>query len=95
VSFGIGVRHGIASFGVYVNVANDLADWQNIATMPGDCAPYMGSLLSENVAAGRIEIVRAPLMEQLSLALASTKTSIHAGHSLLPVKPIIAREHAA
>ena len=94
-AFGVSVRHGITSFGAYLNVHPEIENFARIETAAHDSERFMGSLLLESPAAGRMSVVRASLIESLATAFQSACTLVYTGHPLLPADPKFARELAA
>jgi lipoyl(octanoyl) transferase len=83
-AMGVTVRHGIASFGVALNVCPDLDLYHRIHSASGDPRSTMGSLLTERASAGRMAAVRSTLIATLPSALGCETCQVFSGHPLLP-----------
>jgi lipoate-protein ligase B len=83
-AMGVTVRHGIASFGVAINVCPDLDLYHRIHSASGDPRSTMGSLLTEHAAAGRMAAVRSTLIATLPSAFGCESSQVFSGHPLLP-----------
>jgi lipoyl(octanoyl) transferase len=91
-AFGVAVRHGVATFGLYLNVAGPAELCKKVLTSPGDIHPHMGWLLSERASAGKIEQVRNLLPPCFGLALDCPHPEVLSGHPLLPALTVDCRE---
>jgi lipoyl(octanoyl) transferase len=78
------VRHGIASFGVAMNVCPELRLYRSVHGVSGDRRSMMGSLLTEQAAAGRMAAVRSTLIATLASAFGCEACQVFSGHPLLP-----------
>lgn len=83
-AIGVTVRHGIASFGVAINVCPDLRLHRRVHCVSGGLRSTMGSLLTERPAAGRMAAVRSTLIATLPSALGCETCQVFSGHPLLP-----------
>ena len=93
-AFGVGVRHGVAMHGAFLNVNPNLRDFGRVEVMPGRT---MTSLLSHRALATKMTKVRAALVTHLADALGLERYHLHTGHPLLAELPAgkVPRETAA
>jgi lipoyl(octanoyl) transferase len=90
-ALGIHVRHGIASYGAYLNVCPETRLHSRIATVAHDAQPSFGALLAEKPSAGRMGNVRATLSECMARALGCEQFELFTGHPLLPAVKHVAK----
>jgi lipoyl(octanoyl) transferase len=83
-AIGVTIRHGIATFGGALNVAPEPRLYRHVHCVSGNARSRMGSLLTEDVAAGRMAAVRSTLIATLPSALGCETSQVFSGHPLLP-----------
>jgi lipoyl(octanoyl) transferase len=83
-ALGVGVRHGVALHGAFLNVNPDLRDFGRVEVTPGR---IMTSLLSHRALATKMTKVRAALVTHLADALGLERYHLHTGHPLLAELP--------
>jgi lipoate-protein ligase B len=80
----ISVRHGVATFGAWLNVETPGPLCQYVLAAPGDPQPRMGSLLAERATKVRMEDVREQLPQHLAAAFGCADCQYFTHHPLLP-----------
>lgn len=83
-AFGISVRYGIATQGVWLSVEPATKLGSRVVAAAGDRQPHFGSLSSERPAGGRMAAVRSAMVNSLATAFDCENYQLHSGHPLLP-----------